>query len=142
MFPHLNRDWKLIYLLPQILTKNNSLKAFQYKVLNNVLYLNLKLSQFKVSTTSWCPYCNQHDETVKHVFRNCNEVISSWTEIELYFANDIKLLTLCPQIATLGYTNTDGRCFITQNLLLIIFKFYISQEALATWVLVLSFINM
>ena len=41
-----------------------------------------------------------------------------------YFVNNIKLLVLCLQIAVLGYTNTDGRCFITQNLILAIFKFY------------------
>ena len=28
-FPHLNLDWKLIYILPRILTKNTSLKDFQ-----------------------------------------------------------------------------------------------------------------
>ena len=28
LFSHLNLDWKLIYLLPQILTKNTSLRAF------------------------------------------------------------------------------------------------------------------
>ena len=60
------------------------------------------------------------DETVQHLFSNCNEVISLWTEIKLYFANNVKLITLCPQI--LGYTNTDDRCFITQNLSLLIFK--------------------
>ena len=54
LFPHLNLDWKLIYLLPRILTSNTSLRAFQYKVLNNVLYLNHKLFQFKISTTSLC----------------------------------------------------------------------------------------
>ena len=54
LFPLLNFDWKLIYLLPQILTKNTSLRAFQCKVLNNVLYLNHKLFQFRVSTNSLC----------------------------------------------------------------------------------------
>ena len=29
LFPSLNLDWKLIYLLPRILTKNTSLRAFQ-----------------------------------------------------------------------------------------------------------------
>ena len=33
LFPHMNLDWKLIYLLPRILTMNTSLRAFQYKVL-------------------------------------------------------------------------------------------------------------
>ena len=75
LFPHLNIDWKLIYLQPRILTKNTSLRAFQYKFLNNVLYLNHKIFQFKVSTTSLCLYFNQHDETVQHLFSTCNEVI-------------------------------------------------------------------
>ena len=76
LFPHQNLDWKLIYLLPRILTKNTSLRAFQYKVLNSVLYLNLMLFQFKVSAISFCSYCNKHDETVQHLFSTCNEVIS------------------------------------------------------------------
>ena len=123
LFPHLNLDWKLIYLLPRILTKNTSLRAFQYKILNNVLYLNHKLFQFKDSTTSLCLYCNKHDETAQHLFSTCSKVISLWTEIKLYFLNDIKLIALCPEIAVLGYTNTDDRCFITQNLILPVFKF-------------------
>ena len=54
-------------------------------------------------------YCNKHDETVQHFFSTCNEVISLWTEIKVYFVNDIKLIALCPQIVILGYTNTDDR---------------------------------
>ena len=42
-FFHVNLDWKLIYLLLRILTKNTSLRAFQCKVLNSVLYIDSKL---------------------------------------------------------------------------------------------------
>ena len=128
MFPHLNLDWKLVYLLPRILTKNTSLGAFHYKVLNNVLYFNNKLLQFKVSTNSFCWYCNQHDESVQHLFSNCNEVTSLWTEIKLYFANDIKLIVLYLQIAILDYINVNDRCFITQSLILLIFKFCVFKS--------------
>ena len=72
LFLHMNLDWKFIYLLPRILTTTTSLRAFQYKVLNNVLYLNYKLFQFKVSTTSLYSYCNKHDETIQHLFSICN----------------------------------------------------------------------
>ena len=48
LFPYLNLDCKLIYLLPRILTKNTSLRAFQYKDLNNVLYLNHKIFEVLV----------------------------------------------------------------------------------------------
>ena len=50
------------------------------------------------------------------------------TEIKLYFVNNIMLIALCPQISILGYTNTDDRCFITKNLILLIFKFYVYKS--------------
>ena len=140
LFPCLNLDWKLMYLLPQILSKNTSLRSFQYKILNNVLYLNHKLFQLKVSATTFCSNCNQHDETVQHLFSNCNEVISLW----IFFANGVKLIAYS-QIVILVNTNTDDRYFITENLILIllIFKFYVYKlRGSATLVLVLSFINL
>ena len=71
---------------------------------------------------------NQLDETVQHFFSTCSQVIILWTKIKLYFVNDIKLISLCPQTAILGYTNTNDRCFITQNLILLILKFYIHKS--------------
>ena len=48
LFLHLSLDWKLIFLVPQILTKNTSLRAFQYKVLNNVLYFHHYTTSFQL----------------------------------------------------------------------------------------------
>ena len=107
MFPRLNRYWKLIYLLPRILAENTSLRAFQYKVLNNVLYLNHKIFQFRVITNFLCSHCNQHDETVQHFFSDCNQAMSLRTEIQLYFLSDISLVALFLHIFTLRYKNTD-----------------------------------
>ena len=33
-------EWKKVYMLPRIVTIESSLRAFQYKILNNILYLN------------------------------------------------------------------------------------------------------
>ena len=38
-FPSLSFTWKDIYVLPHIATINTRLRVFQYKVLNNTLYL-------------------------------------------------------------------------------------------------------
>ena len=93
-----------------------------------MLYLNYKLFQFKFSTTSLSFHCNINDETVKHLFSKCNEVISLWAEIKLCFVNDIKIIALCPQIAILGYAETNARCFITQKLILLVFKLYVYKS--------------
>ena len=48
-------DWKHVYLLPRRVTMDTNLRIFQYKILNNVLYLNEKLFRFKKVS---CPLCS------------------------------------------------------------------------------------
>ena len=45
-FQNSNLDWKTIYMLPRIVTKDSKLQIFQYKLLNKVLYLNKMLFKF------------------------------------------------------------------------------------------------
>ena len=45
-FSNSHLDWKKIYLLVRIVTKDSTLRAFQFKLLNNVLYLNKMLFKF------------------------------------------------------------------------------------------------
>ena len=45
-FPLYNFHWKNIYTLPRKVTINAYLRSFQYKILNNILYLNKKLHTF------------------------------------------------------------------------------------------------
>ena len=73
VFPSLSLSftWKDVYILPRIVTINTRLQVFQYKVLNNVLYLNKHLYIFKLSDTKLCSFCNQEDETVIPLFANC-----------------------------------------------------------------------
>ena len=46
VFRNSNLDWKTIYVLPRIATKDSRLGVFQYKLLNNFLYLNKTLFRF------------------------------------------------------------------------------------------------
>ena len=46
-FPNLQCDWKGIYLLTRKVTIDTKLRIFQYKLLNNILYLNKDLFMFR-----------------------------------------------------------------------------------------------
>ena len=48
-------NWKLIYRIPRITTLETKIRIFQYKLLNNVLYLNKKLFQFGIISQSNVP---------------------------------------------------------------------------------------
>ena len=61
-FPNLKRDWKSIYILSRHVTLDTNLRMFQYKLLNNVLYLNNILFRFKKVDFPLCSYCNEEEE--------------------------------------------------------------------------------
>ena len=65
--------WTDVYIFPRISTINTRLHVFQYKVLNNALYVNKHIYIFKLSGTKLCSFsfCNQEDETIIHLFANC-----------------------------------------------------------------------
>ena len=47
LFSNFKPDWKSIYLLPRRVTLDTNVRMSQYKLLDNVLYLNNMLFRFK-----------------------------------------------------------------------------------------------
>ena len=43
LFNDYNTDWTAIYILPPLVTYNTYMQSFQYKILNNVPFVNEKL---------------------------------------------------------------------------------------------------
>ena len=103
LFPDLNLDWMLIYLLPREISRNPNLRAFQFKILNNVLYLNKILFRFVKTPSPLCSFCKLQDETLIHLFSSCNQLISLWIKIKLLFYEYIQLTLLSSQIVTFRF---------------------------------------
>ena len=68
IFQNSNLDWKNIYMLPRIVTKDSRLQVFQYKLLNNVLYLNKMLFRFGKIDSLLCSFCKMIEETPLYFF--------------------------------------------------------------------------
>ena len=118
-------EWKQIYLLPRLVTLHSYSWSFQHKILNNVLYLNKKLSTIRKSTKPLCSFCKLSEEAVLHQFYKCDIVQSLWNELDFFFENDFTLFDVTPQAAFLGFLNVDSKLFLKQNHLLLIFEIYI-----------------
>ena len=50
-------DWATIHMLSRLATYNTYMRSFQYKVLNNVLFLNRKLHIFRIRSSPLCSFC-------------------------------------------------------------------------------------
>ena len=125
LFNDQNLKWELIYTLPRKITKDSYTRNFQYKILNNILYLNKKLYLFGKAETPLCSYCMLYDESIIHLFWICVYVKNLWQQLQLYFNDDFKLPDLTLQTAIFGFWDSkdyDNEIFQLINHLLLIFK--------------------
>ena len=79
-------DWKGIYLLPGQNIINTKHCSFQYKILNNVLYLNKLLFKFRKVKSPLCSIYKSAEETIIHLFSEflCAQYIWNQTQILLF----------------------------------------------------------
>ena len=61
-------EWKKVYTLIRQVTLDSFQRAFQYKILNNVLYLNNKLFQFGLSDSPLCSFCKKKMKKLSNIF--------------------------------------------------------------------------
>ena len=104
IFQNSNLDWKNIYMLPRIVTKDSRLQVFQYKLLNNVLYLNKMLFRFGKIDSLLCSFCKMIEETPLYLFYNCIKTKRLWDQLKDFISNKtLSFPSLTPQSAILGY---------------------------------------
>ena len=106
-----NIDWTAISNLLRLITNNTYMRSFQYKILNNVLFLNKKLYTFGIKPSPLCSFCNLYDETPYHMFYECDLVKCLWSGLVQCFQNNLIIPTLTPQTTIfrfLDYMNNDS----------------------------------
>ena len=59
-------DWKNICQLPGRVTLDTRTRAFQYKILNRILYTNRILYKMNLVSSPMCTFCGDHEETLEH----------------------------------------------------------------------------
>ena len=119
-----NLAWKVIYLLSRIATVDTTIRVFQYKLLNIVLFLNKMLYRFGISQDSLCSFSSLEEENPMHIFCSCKHTQFLWERLKYYMQNNLDLPSLTSQSAILGFTNSESENFIIINHLLLIFKYY------------------
>ena len=82
-----NFQWKDIYTFPCKVTTNAYLRSFQFKILNNILYLNKKLHTFGLSNTQQCSFCKMEGETISHLFYYCIHIQDISNQVQIYFTD-------------------------------------------------------
>lgn len=85
-YPNLSVDWKKIYSLAFSVTLDTKLRAFQYKLLNHILYTNDRLYKFKIVDSPLCAFCNSENESLEHLLFLCTASEVFWKEVLSWLA--------------------------------------------------------
>ena len=71
-----------------------NVRTFEYKVLNNVLYLNKKLFIFGKLPSSLWSFSKQTDEAILNLFYEFNVAKQLWNGLDLFFNDCLHLSQL------------------------------------------------
>ena len=97
---------------------------FQYKILHGILPTNKKLFQYKIKPSSDCDYCGQAEESLNHLFCECDITTEIWQDVVDWLGKQvIKTEYLKDSQILLGEPNFDpviNRILVTTKM--IIFK--------------------
>ena len=119
-------DWTKIYMLPRKVTIEPSLRSFQYKILNNILYLNEKLFKFKIVASPLFSLCKLHNQSIKHLFSTCKVTLTLSKQLCSGILGTGILLpeSMDPQTIILGSWIAKTSDFVIINHIILLFKRY------------------
>ena len=80
------KELQQVFLLPHKVALEPYVRAFQYKVLNRILYTNEKLHKIGFILHKDCTFCKSESETLTHLLYHCPFSIAFWRDFEAYWS--------------------------------------------------------
>ena len=101
------------------------MRIFLYKILRNILFLNVKLFKMKIINSPLCSLCREKNETTWHLFSQCKVTIHYWRSLQTWLKPSINFPDFTPESALPGLnTALDNNKYVNTliNDLILIFK--------------------
>ena len=118
-------EWEKVYMLPRIVTIGSSLRSFQYKIFNNMLYLNERLFKFNIVDSPSCSLCGDYNESIKHIFCTCTVTQRLWDQLRSWLYEVISFSILEPKTVILGLSSETTSNYILINHIILLFRRFI-----------------
>ena len=115
-----------IFQLPHTVALEPYIRAFQYKVLNCILYTNSKLYQIGYISSDLCSLCTRESKSMYHLFYFCPFSKTFWSDFESFWnllSNEKLQLSL--QDIIVGIVTTKCPSHHLLNYMLLIGKVYL-----------------
>ena len=103
-------------------TVDIKIRMFQYKILNNILFLNQRLYYMKKIASPLCSPCKREVETVSHLFHKCKQSENLWLSTKKWCNSIFKLPHLSEKIIHLGCLSEQPKRILVNHIILLYVK--------------------
>ena len=111
--------WSSVYLLPASVTLDTKIRMFQYKILDNILYLNQRLYCMNFVESPLCSLYKREVESISHLFST-----RLWAETQRWCSPAIARPQLTEKIVYLGWFSNSPQTILI-NLILLLYKYFL-----------------
>ena len=117
---------KQIFTIPHSVALEPYVKAFQYKILNSILYTNAKLYKIGFKMNDTCSFCSSEPETLYHFLYLCPYSIDFWRDFEVFWHQLLKeKIRLSLQDVLVGLIPQNSPSAKLLNYIIMIGKLYL-----------------
>ena len=121
-------EWEKVYSLPFCTTLESKIREFQYKILNCIVFTNVKLYRFGLPDSPSCTFCQKEAESIEHLLFSCKISSEFWKHVLSWLKdNDIYIDTLKDTELIFGKFDIRDD-FTIINHILLLGKYYIYQK--------------
>jgi hypothetical protein len=119
---------KIVFKMPRVVS-NTKIRAFQYKLLYNLIPCNLYLNRIQKSDTDKCNWCQEIDDTA-HYFAKCKQLTPFWNSLATWCHNLMEEeINFTVEEVLVGILE-KGTKYNTLNAILLIAKWRIYKDKL------------
>ena len=102
-------DWNKIFMKNFSSTRDTQLRWFQSRLLHRLLPTKRYLHKCKIEDSPLCVFCHQEEETINHLFWQCDIVQTFWGQLLSliqFHCTHCDRLNLSEKFVIFGWTNT------------------------------------
>ena len=130
-YANIDIDWEKAYTLAFHCTLDTKIREFHYKILNCIIFTNVKLNLIGVVESPNCTFCQEAAESVEHLLFSCRISSEFWKHVLSWLRdNYVHVETINESDVIFGKFDIVED-YILINHILLLAKYYLCRERLS-----------
>ena len=123
-------NWQKAWTVGEKFCLNNKVKEVSFKILHKIYPTQTKLARFNIDIDLLCKFCGNEEETIHHLFYQCEFSKTFWTDVQQYIRTITGQVIILQEKDIFIYfeENLDDDVVFFVQLIMMLGKFHIHKK--------------